>query len=168
MPQQNDNSVGLKNPIKAFSLKHLRCMTNYGQQQRQLIRWGPLSKKAAKSSSNPPIWIQYAWSMANTSTKLVTTFFSIFLKIGRNTNLSHWEFWLTAPICADQVRWKMGSKNQTSRLPWQARYHQMAVLNLIWGTWTPKKIDISHWQNKEEDGILYMPRAGKILYKTKS
>ena len=38
-------------------------------------------------------------------------------------------------------------------------------LNL--GYMDPQKIDINHWQYKEEDGILYVPKAGEILYKIK-
>jgi len=38
-----------------------------------------------------------------------------------------------------------------------------AKLNL--GYLDPAKIDIEAWKNKEEEGTLYVPRAGEILYK---
>ena len=39
-------------------------------------------------------------------------------------------------------------------------------LNL--GHTDPQKIDISRWQNQEEYGVLYVPKAGEILYKLNS
>lgn len=38
-----------------------------------------------------------------------------------------------------------------------------ARLNL--GYLDPAKIDIASWQNREDEGILYVPRAGEILYR---
>jgi hypothetical protein len=29
----------------------------------------------------------------------------------------------------------------------------------------PAKIDISQWQNREDEGILSMPKAGETLYR---
>ena len=40
-----------------------------------------------------------------------------------------------------------------------------ARLNL--GYLDPAGIDIAEWQNREEEGILYVPRAGEILYRVK-
>jgi hypothetical protein len=37
------------------------------------------------------------------------------------------------------------------------------VLNL--GFLNPDSIDIEEWQNRAEEGILYVPKAGEILYK---
>lgn len=39
-------------------------------------------------------------------------------------------------------------------------------LNL--GYLNPAKVDISAWKDREEEGILYIPKAGEILYKLKS
>lgn len=41
-----------------------------------------------------------------------------------------------------------------------------ARLNL--GFLDPSKIDIDTWKGKEEEGILYVPKAGEILYRLKS
>jgi lactate racemase len=41
-----------------------------------------------------------------------------------------------------------------------------ARLNL--GYLNPAEIDISRWQNREHEGILYVPRAGEILYRVKT
>jgi hypothetical protein len=38
-----------------------------------------------------------------------------------------------------------------------------ARLNL--GYLDPAHINIAEWQNREEQGILYVPRAGEILYR---
>ena len=40
-----------------------------------------------------------------------------------------------------------------------------ARLNL--GYMNPAEIDISAWQNREDEGILYVPRAGEVLYRFK-
>lgn len=40
-----------------------------------------------------------------------------------------------------------------------------AKLNL--GYLDPSKIDIDGWRNREDDGILYVPQAGEMLYRTK-
>jgi nickel-dependent lactate racemase len=40
-----------------------------------------------------------------------------------------------------------------------------ARLNL--GYMDPAKIDIESWKNREDEGILYVPRAGEILYRRK-
>jgi hypothetical protein len=29
----------------------------------------------------------------------------------------------------------------------------------------PVEIDISQWQNREDEGILFVPKAGEILYR---
>jgi len=39
-------------------------------------------------------------------------------------------------------------------------------LNL--GYMDPEKVDLSTWQNREEEGILYVPKAGETLYKLKT
>jgi len=41
-----------------------------------------------------------------------------------------------------------------------------ARLNL--GYLDPSKIKINEWKDKENDGILYVPKAGEILYRLKS
>jgi hypothetical protein len=41
-----------------------------------------------------------------------------------------------------------------------------ARLNL--GYLDPASITIDDWQNREEQGILYVPRAGEILYRAQS
>jgi len=41
-----------------------------------------------------------------------------------------------------------------------------ARLNL--GYLDPSKIKINEWKDKENDGILYVPKAGEILYRFKS
>ncbi len=41
-----------------------------------------------------------------------------------------------------------------------------ARLNL--GYMNPAEVDISQWQNREHEGILYVPRAGEILYRLKT
>jgi hypothetical protein len=40
-----------------------------------------------------------------------------------------------------------------------------AVLNL--GYLDPATINPTDWQNREDEGILYVPRAGEKLYKVK-
>ena len=40
-----------------------------------------------------------------------------------------------------------------------------ARLNL--GYMNPAEIDITAWQNREDEGILYVPRAGEVLYRFK-
>ena len=40
-----------------------------------------------------------------------------------------------------------------------------ARLNL--GYLDPQNVNIAEWQNREQDGILYVPRAGEILYRLK-
>ncbi len=40
-----------------------------------------------------------------------------------------------------------------------------ARLNL--GYLDPAKINIADWQNREDEGILYVPQAGEILYRWK-
>ena len=40
-----------------------------------------------------------------------------------------------------------------------------ARLNL--GYLDPASINIAEWQNRETEGILYVPRAGEILYRVK-
>jgi hypothetical protein len=41
-----------------------------------------------------------------------------------------------------------------------------ARLNL--GYLDPAVIDIADWQGREDEGILYVPRAGEVLYRTRS
>jgi len=49
----------------------------------------------------------------------------------------------------------------SSRIPPE----ECARLNL--GYLDPASIDITEWQNREDEGILYVPKAGEILYKLK-
>jgi len=32
----------------------------------------------------------------------------------------------------------------------------------------PAKIDVTRWQNRETEGILYVPKAGEMLYRLRS
>ncbi len=41
-----------------------------------------------------------------------------------------------------------------------------AKLNL--GYIDPAKIDVSQWQNRQEEGVLYVPKAGEMLYRLRS
>jgi len=36
------------------------------------------------------------------------------------------------------------------------------------GYMDPSKIDVSEWQNREADGILYVPKAGEMLYRVRT
>jgi hypothetical protein len=45
----------------------------------------------------------------------------------------------------------------------QVSKEDCARLNL--GYLDPAKIDIQDWQNREEEGIYYVPKAGEILYR---
>jgi lactate racemase len=36
------------------------------------------------------------------------------------------------------------------------------------GYMNPNDVDITQWQNREDEGILYVPKAGEMLYKVKS
>jgi len=38
-----------------------------------------------------------------------------------------------------------------------------AVLNL--GYLDPAKIDVEQWKNREDEGILYVAKAGEVLYR---
>jgi len=40
-----------------------------------------------------------------------------------------------------------------------------AQLNL--GYLDPSKINIEEWKDREEEGVLYVPKAGEILYRMK-
>jgi len=40
-----------------------------------------------------------------------------------------------------------------------------ARLNL--GYMDPARIDIEAWKNREDEGVLYVPKAGEILYRLK-
>jgi hypothetical protein len=40
-----------------------------------------------------------------------------------------------------------------------------ARLNL--GYLDPASVDVTEWQGREDEGILYVPRAGEILYRSK-
>ena len=37
-----------------------------------------------------------------------------------------------------------------------------------WATWIPAAINLADWQNREDEGILYVPRAGEMLYRVRS
>jgi hypothetical protein len=38
---------------------------------------------------------------------------------------------------------------------------------LAMGYLNPDKIDTTEWQNREDEGILYVPKAGEMLYRLK-
>jgi hypothetical protein len=40
-----------------------------------------------------------------------------------------------------------------------------AQLNL--GYLDPAKLDLDEWKNREEEGVLFVPKAGEILYRAK-
>jgi nickel-dependent lactate racemase len=39
---------------------------------------------------------------------------------------------------------------------------------LALGCLNPNEIDVAEWQNQEDDGVLYVPKAGEMLYRVKS
>jgi len=48
-------------------------------------------------------------------------------------------------------------------LPVKFTPEDCARLNL--GYLDPTRINIAEWQNREDEGVLYVPRAGEILYR---
>jgi len=42
-----------------------------------------------------------------------------------------------------------------------------ACAQLALGYQDPAEIDMREWQNREEEGILYVPKAGEMLYRLK-
>lgn len=44
---------------------------------------------------------------------------------------------------------------------------EKTVRNLALGYMNPDDIDVTHYENREDEGILYVPKAGEILYKVK-
>jgi hypothetical protein len=42
-----------------------------------------------------------------------------------------------------------------------------ACAQLALGYQDPAEIDVREWQNREEEGILYVPKAGEMLYRLK-
>ena len=40
--------------------------------------------------------------------------------------------------------------------------------NLVLGYLDPASINVAEWQNREDEGILYVPKAGEILYRLKT
>jgi hypothetical protein len=45
-------------------------------------------------------------------------------------------------------------------------FEDCARLNL--GYLDPAKVNVDEWKNREGDGILYVPKAGEMLYRVKS
>ena len=43
---------------------------------------------------------------------------------------------------------------------------ECARLNL--GYLDPAKVNVAEWKDREEEGVLYVPKAGEILYRLKS
>ncbi|WP_420628921.1 hypothetical protein [Candidatus Leptofilum sp.] len=39
---------------------------------------------------------------------------------------------------------------------------------LALGYVNPDEIDVTEWQNRKDEGILYVPKAGEMLYRVKS
>jgi nickel-dependent lactate racemase len=63
---------------------------------------------------------------------------------------------------------KRGIEKPNVRVTLASKISEEDCARLNLGYLDPTKINIGDWQNREEEGILYVPKAGEILYRMRS
>ncbi len=64
-------------------------------------------------------------------------------------------------------RYENGIEYPRAEVALATRLSAEACGQLALGYKDPAEIDVSEWQNREEEGILYVPKAGEMLYRLK-
>jgi len=59
------------------------------------------------------------------------------------------------------------TKRSTERVTLASRISAEDCVRLNVGYLDPGKVNVEEWKDKEDEGILYVPKAGEILYRKK-
>ena len=60
-----------------------------------------------------------------------------------------------------------GVEKPNVRLTWRAKSRPRTARSSTWATADPAAINPADWQNREDEGYLYVPKAGEMLYKVR-
>lgn len=64
--------------------------------------------------------------------------------------------------------WENGAEKPNVRVTLSSKISEEDCAQLNLGYLDPKMINVDEWKNKENDGVLYVPKAGEILYRLKA
>ena len=62
-------------------------------------------------------------------------------------------------------RMENGIEKPNVRLSLASKFTPQVVAQLCLGYVDPEKVDFSEWQNREDEGILFVPKAGEVLFR---
>lgn len=64
-------------------------------------------------------------------------------------------------------RFENGRETPRAKVTLATKLSSADCQQLALGYQNPAKIDVAQWQNRADDGILYVPKAGEMLYRLK-
>ena len=154
---------------KAFSARAFLRPQNVrrivdGRQSHVQTRTGCRRRRRSRSSTRR-IWTLSAMCMANISTKSVITSCPISCRIGSASNTSRSVYWRIRTHVRGSGLMENGIEKPNVHVTLASKISAEDCARLKLGYLDPGKVNPDEWRDKETEGILYVPKAGEILYR---